>query len=145
MIGWHHRLNGCEFEQTEVDSEGQGSLVCCSPWGCKESDTTLRLNNKNAQDNPHTKEISISVVPWVGHYGLCLAFLSLIWQTLVSSSNPPALFHPQAYPPNSSSTPHIFHVITDPCLTCEQQHHGQGNKVWVPGQVVRHVLREGSL
>ena len=33
MVGWHHRLNGHEFEQTLGDSEGQGSLVCCSPWG----------------------------------------------------------------------------------------------------------------
>ena len=40
MVGWHHRLNGHEFEQTLGDSEGQGSLVCCSPWDRKESDTT---------------------------------------------------------------------------------------------------------
>ena len=45
MVGWHHQLNGHEFEQTPGDSEGQGSLVCCSPWGCKESDTTQGLNN----------------------------------------------------------------------------------------------------
>ena len=44
MGGWHHRLNGHEFEQTLGDSEGQGSLVCCSPWGHKESDTTEQLN-----------------------------------------------------------------------------------------------------
>ena len=35
MVGWHHKLNGCEFEQTLGDS-GQRSLACCSPWGCKE-------------------------------------------------------------------------------------------------------------
>ena len=40
MVGWHHPLNGHEFEQTPGDSEGQGSLACCSPWGHKESDTT---------------------------------------------------------------------------------------------------------
>ena len=40
MAGWHYLLNGHEFEQTPVDSDGQGSLVCCSPWGHKESDTT---------------------------------------------------------------------------------------------------------
>ena len=45
MVGWHHRLNGHKFEQTLGDGEGQGSLACCSPWGCKESDTTERLNN----------------------------------------------------------------------------------------------------
>ena len=40
MVGWHHRLNGHEFEQTPGVSEAQGSLACCSPWGRKESDTT---------------------------------------------------------------------------------------------------------
>ena len=44
MIGWHHRLNGHEFEQTSGHSEGQGSLACCSPWGRKESDTMEQLN-----------------------------------------------------------------------------------------------------
>ena len=46
MVGWHHRLNGHEFEQTPGDGDGQGSLACCSPWGRKELDTTERLNNK---------------------------------------------------------------------------------------------------
>ena len=40
MVGWHHRLNGHEFEQAPGDGEGQGSLVCCNPWGHKESDMT---------------------------------------------------------------------------------------------------------
>ena len=44
MVGWRHRLNGHEFEQTPGDSEGQGSLVCYSPWGDKESDMTEQLN-----------------------------------------------------------------------------------------------------
>ena len=44
MVGWHQHLNGHEFEQTLGDSEGQGSLACCSPWGYKESDTTEQLN-----------------------------------------------------------------------------------------------------
>ena len=47
VVGWHHRLSGHEFEQAPGDSEGQGSLVCCSPWGIKESDTTERLDNKD--------------------------------------------------------------------------------------------------
>ena len=45
MVVWHHRLNGHEFEQAPEDGKGQGSLVCCSPWGRKESDTTQQLNN----------------------------------------------------------------------------------------------------
>ena len=44
-VGWHHRLNGHKFEQTLDNSKGQRSLVCCSPWGCKELDTSWRLNN----------------------------------------------------------------------------------------------------
>ena len=40
MVGWHHQLDGHEFEQTWGDSEGQGSPACCSPWGRKELDTT---------------------------------------------------------------------------------------------------------
>ena len=46
MVGWHYWVIGHEFEQTPGDSEGQGSLACCSPWGGKESDTTERLNNE---------------------------------------------------------------------------------------------------
>ena len=40
MVTWHHQLNGFEFEQALEVGEGQGSLACCSPWGCKESDMT---------------------------------------------------------------------------------------------------------
>ena len=46
MVRWHHRLSGHAFEQTPGDSEGQGSLACCSPWDCKELDITYRLNSK---------------------------------------------------------------------------------------------------
>ena len=44
MVGWHHWLDGHEFEQAPGDGEGQGSLPCCSPWGCKELDMNERLN-----------------------------------------------------------------------------------------------------
>ena len=47
MSGWHHQLNGYEFEQILGDSEGQGSLACCSPWGHKELDMTEQLNDNN--------------------------------------------------------------------------------------------------
>ena len=50
MAGWHHQLNGHEFEQALGGGEGQGSLVCCTPWGHKESDTTEQLNNNNNQE-----------------------------------------------------------------------------------------------
>ena len=44
MVGWHHQLNGHEFEQAQGVVDGQGSLACCSPWGLEELDTTERLN-----------------------------------------------------------------------------------------------------
>ena len=44
MVGWYRQLNGHEFEQVLGVGNGQGSLACCSPWGCKESDTTEELN-----------------------------------------------------------------------------------------------------
>lgn len=44
MAEWHHQPNGQEFEQTLGVCDGQGSLLCCSPWACKETDTTERLN-----------------------------------------------------------------------------------------------------
>ena len=44
MVGWHHWLNGLEFEQALGVGDGQGGLACCSPWGCRESDITEKLN-----------------------------------------------------------------------------------------------------
>ena len=49
MVGWHHQLNGHEFEQASGVSDGQGSLTCYSPWGHKKSDTTERLNWTDAK------------------------------------------------------------------------------------------------
>ena len=49
IVGWHHQFNGHEFEQTQGDSEGQGSLMCCSPWGHKELDTIYWLNNNRKE------------------------------------------------------------------------------------------------
>ena len=47
MVGWHLLLDGHEFEEDPDVGDGQGHLVCCSPWGCKESDMTEQLNNKS--------------------------------------------------------------------------------------------------
>ena len=44
MVGWHHRLDGREFEQTLGVGDGQGGLACCSSWGFKELDMTEQLN-----------------------------------------------------------------------------------------------------
>ena len=60
MVGWHHRLNEHEFDQTLGDSEGQGSLTCCSPWVPKESDTTERLNNNKTRKQSLNSRIMTS-------------------------------------------------------------------------------------
>ena len=57
MVGWHHQLDGHEFEQAPGDGKGQGSLVCCSPWGHKESDTTEWLNNSNPETHWFKKHL----------------------------------------------------------------------------------------
>ena len=51
MVGWHHRFNGHELEQTPGDGEGQGSLAYCSPRGCKESGTSYQLTEHHHDHN----------------------------------------------------------------------------------------------
>ena len=71
-VGWHHKLNGHGFEQTPADSEEQGSLVCCSPRGCKESDMTEGLNNSRACPYPR----NYYLIAWV-HIQLLQSYLTL--------------------------------------------------------------------
>ena len=66
MVGWHHRLNEHEFEHALEDGEGQGSLVCCSPLGSKESDTTERLNNNNDLLFSTWNSTQCYVAAWMG-------------------------------------------------------------------------------
>ena len=47
MVGWHHQQDGHEFEQATGDSEGQGNLACCSPWGCKDLGVTEWTGHNN--------------------------------------------------------------------------------------------------
>ena len=67
MVGWHHQRDGHEFEQAPGHSEGQGSLVCCSPWGHKESGTNEWLNS-----HKYKWQILFLVV-------VCLSLRTLIW------------------------------------------------------------------
>ena len=66
MVGWHHRLNGLEFEQTLGVGDEQRSQVCCSPWGLKESDMTEQLNDNclpwTVPDVEDTKKLAQSVL-----------------------------------------------------------------------------------
>ena len=73
MAWLHYQLNGHEYEQARGVGDGQGSLVCCSPWGCKGSDTTEWLNNKNNKDMAtgfpvlhYLVELAQTHVHWVG-------------------------------------------------------------------------------
>ena len=59
MVGWHHQLDGHEFEQAPEVGDGQGSLACCSPWGHKEQDMTEQLNLGLQKDKtPTLMEVS---------------------------------------------------------------------------------------
>ena len=62
MVGWHSRPNGRKFEQALGSGDGQGSLVCCSPWSLKESDMTQVLNNRNSNTSLCCAVFSHSVV-----------------------------------------------------------------------------------
>ena len=64
MVRWHNWHNGHEFEQTPVDSIGQGILECCSPWGHKESDRTEWLKNKNLPIHPSIYSVTMY---WISH------------------------------------------------------------------------------
>ena len=79
MVGWHHRLNGHEFEPTPGVGDGQGGLACCDSWGRKESDTTERLNWTELKKN---KEIG-KAQSWFGIWGLagCIILFLVKWNT----------------------------------------------------------------
>ena len=59
MVGWHHRLNGHEFEQAPGVGDGQGGLACCSPWGHKESDRTERLNSNLLDGRQGSRQMDV--------------------------------------------------------------------------------------
>ena len=81
MVGWHHWFKEHEFEQTPGDCEGQGSLVYCSPWSHKESDTTEQLNNNTIRKAPPPWPCLNLVTPLkplvLSHQGLGLQHMNL--------------------------------------------------------------------
>ena len=80
MVGWHHWLDGHEFEQALGDAEGQGSLTCCSPWDHKESDMTEQLNNNSC---------FLIQLPIIQHH--CVQ-CSYPFETLIGLDTPSAIF-----------------------------------------------------
>ena len=76
MVGWHHRLNGRESEQSLGVGDRQGSLVCCSPWGRKELGTHERLNN--------SKTTPLLLILSLWHLGRCVFVLGLTFLFILS-------------------------------------------------------------
>ena len=69
MVGWHHQLDGHEFEQDLGVGDGQESLACCSPWGCKALDTTERLNWTDEWMNVKSlSRVRLFATPWTVAY-----------------------------------------------------------------------------
>ena len=98
MVGWHHWLNGHEFEQTQGDGEGQGSLVCYGSWGRKQSNMTYWLNNNTLNNDPkaHKEWCGNSDMPKIRHKVLHLServkVLDLVRKGKKSSAEIPMIF-----------------------------------------------------
>ena len=99
MVGWHHRLNGHEFEQTLGDGDGQGSLVCYSSWDRKESDMTQQLNNNTSLSPLWTsplinKESSVALsvreILIQNQKTVCNATRQSIWHHYIENHHPAA-------------------------------------------------------
>ena len=83
MAEWHHQLNGHEFEQAPGVGERQGSLACCSPWGCKVLDTTEQLNWTDSQSRYQTRVSCVSCT------GRRILYQNITWK---ASSSPQGIF-----------------------------------------------------
>ena len=90
MAGWHHQLNGYEFEQALGVGDGQGGLVCCIPWDLKESDTTVWLNwtelNMMLNYLPALKK-KWEIFEKVKEFGMNVSLFVPTWQQLVAKSS----------------------------------------------------------
>ena len=82
MVGWHHRLNGHEFEKAPGDGDGRGRLAWCRPWGCKESDTTEWLNWTESTNRNLCVKVKFPDVGWLGHRVYAFSILIFIARLL---------------------------------------------------------------
>ena len=124
MVGWHHRLDGLEFEQAPGDGEGQGSLVCCGPWGHKKLDTTERLNNNNnpllshhSQMGPSSCRKTSSGRPLILHYGELYNHFIIYHNVIRTKSiiNVILLNHPETITPLPVCGKIVFHGTSPWC------------------------------
>ena len=101
MVGWHHWLNGHEFEQAPGICNGQGGLACCSPWGCKESDMTEQLNRTEPSLNDlYLNDFSQNKFMILDKYFFLLFCCETAYKLLQSC---PTLCDPMKYSPPDSS------------------------------------------
>ena len=83
MVGWHHRLDGHEFEQAPEVGDGQGSLACCSPWGHKELDTTEQLNWSHNVLKPGRRFLPFPSFSKLFSYSTNCAFSYTFWNSFL--------------------------------------------------------------
>ena len=81
MVRWHHGLKRCEFEQAPGDGEGQGSLVCCTPRGRKESDMTERQQQQSHRKLKMRPGMKTVATKYLGKQGFCTLHNGSIWAT----------------------------------------------------------------
>ena len=116
MVDWHHQFNGHEFEQTLGDSEGQGSLACCIPWDCKESNTTQRLNNNLLKERVSHSVVSDSLQP----HGLQPARLLCPWNFPGKNTEVGCHSLLQGIFPSQGLDPDLLHCRQ---ILCHPSHH----------------------
>ena len=130
MVGWPHRLDGHEFQQTLGNGEGQGSLACCSPWGHQESDRTERL-----KDNFPLSESALAFL----HVRCCLNALPRAqeWKSRMLGACSPDLSSHVRAPAFSWSQPITVLAPVQPC--------GSRHSVFLGGVVSGTLVRGTSL
>ena len=98
MVGWHHPLNGHEFEQALGVSDRQGGLACCSPWGRKELDTRVTELKHNTSLSRYNISLLLKCLPFnltsfIFHYfTLPISLMNSLWQLHLRSSLSSSLF-----------------------------------------------------
>ena len=108
MVGWHYRLDGHELEQAPGVGDGQVSLVCCSPWGCKESDKPERLNWTEPNENKQSfSPLLVSIIYQKMRAFIILVVFSFLSSKILSSN---IIFY--RFPDNTVEKAMALHSIT---------------------------------
>ena len=108
MVGWHHWLDGHEFERAQEVGDGQGSLACCSPWGCNETDTTEWLSWLNSQIEKSLSSVLGNSL-WSYNYMPCFPGSSAVKNLPVNARNSGSIPGLGRFPREGNGNPY-------PCL-----------------------------